>query len=239
MRFVISLSMALSSAMVNFSRMISRSKVRSSYNWSVNLRQLHRVQQGNECKNIWNVRWSYERPWYLQMPLPFPRRHCRHTLPHPFAPSCTTHPKLPASERTPRALRCSRWERLCLVFLPLQENRMFLRQCGGGGCYRAEEHLKNEGWDIVWRRSSYQCKTEHHEWLHLVPIHRRPMVNHSIKALDIHVVGRCHVPKSRESFFLFHFKFQRKQALHGLIIEHIWEITGWHVYLEVLIKLQP
>ena len=42
--------------------------------------------------------------------------------------------------------------------------------------------------------------------------------------------------KSREPCF-FKFEFQRKQVLHGLIIEHIWEITGWHIYLDVLINV--
>ena len=75
--------------------------------------KFERVQVTSSTKKkglqkIWNVRCSYERPWYPQMPLSFLRRRCHHTLPHPFAPSCTTHPTLPAPERTSHALRCSR-----------------------------------------------------------------------------------------------------------------------------------
>ena len=44
--------------------------------------------------------------------------------------------------------------------------------------------------------SAYHRKTKNHEWLHLVPVYRRPMTYHGIETLDEHVVGRCHVAKT-------------------------------------------
>ena len=35
----------------------------------------------------------------------------------------------------------------------------------------------------------------------------------------------------------FQFEFQRKQALHGLVIEHVCEITRRHIYLDALVKV--
>ena len=84
---------------------------------------------------------------------------------------------------------------------------------------------------------SYQYKTEPHEWLYLVLFHRRPMENHGVKALDEHVVSRRHVTKSRKPMLCFQLKFQRKQALHGLVIEHVCEITRRHIYLDALVKV--
>ena len=73
---------------------------------------------------------------------------------------------------------------------------MSLQESGGDECSRAEKRiLSNEEWDIIQERSSYQCKTEPHERLHLVPIYRRPMTNQGVEALDERVVGRCHVAK--------------------------------------------
>ena len=37
------------------------------------------------------------------------------------------------------------------------------------------------------------------------------MANHGVNALDEHVMGRCHVAKSREA--CFHFEFQRRLTL--------------------------
>ena len=75
---------------------------------------------------------------------------------------------------------------------------MFLRDCGGDEHYQAEKSKLCGMGNSIKMLSSYQCKTEPHEWLYLVLFHRWSMANHGVKALDESVVGRCHVAKSRE-----------------------------------------
>ena len=185
-----------------------------------------------------DVRGSYELPWYLKMLLPFLRRPCCHTLPHPFAPACTILPELPTPGWTPYALRHFRWEHLHLVFLLSRESNTFLRECGGDGCSRSERGIENKGWGRIHRevgRSAYQYKTENHEWLDLVPIHRGRMVNDGVKTLDVGVVGGCHVAKcvpvshtsiSNESKLTWPDN-QTYLRSHQVVI--LWKILTWAI----------
>jgi hypothetical protein len=90
----------------------------------------------------------------------------------------------------------------------LRENKTFLRESGGDECSRAGKVILCEmGNSIRMFLSSYQYKAEAHEWLYLVLLHRRPMENHGVNALDEHVVGRRHVTKFREPMFFLQLEF--------------------------------